>query len=167
MTNVRNILVPTDFSETSDAALRHAVDAARTYRARLYLLHVPGKTGEDFQADLPIGRFETTVRDRLAAFLSEEEIAALRPEYTLRIGTPAEEIVHYAQDREIDLIVMGTHGRKGVAHLLLGSVAEHVVRTAPCPVLLVRQQEHTVAERRDEPAREVASVSNPRSVAIL
>jgi nucleotide-binding universal stress UspA family protein len=167
MTNVRNILVPTDFSETSDVALRHAVDAARTYRARLYLLHVPGKTGEDFEADFPIGRFETTVRDRLAAFLSEEEIAALRPEYALRIGTPAEEIVHYAQDREIDLIVMGTHGRRGVAHLLLGSVAEHVVRTAPCPVLLVRQQEHTVAERREEAAHEVASVSKPRSVAIL
>src|SRR6516225_5269342 len=128
MTDVRNILVPTDFSETSDLALRHAVEAARTYGARLYLVHVPGPTGEDFEADFPVGRFETTVRQRLAAFVSEDEIAALRPEYALRIGAPAEEIVRYAQDREIDLIVMGTHGRKGVAHMLLGSVAEHVVR---------------------------------------
>jgi nucleotide-binding universal stress UspA family protein len=167
MTDVRNILAPTDFSETSDLALRHSVDAARTYSARLYLLHVPGPTGEDFEADFPIGRFETTVRQRLAAFLSEDEIAALRLEYALRIGVPAEEIVRYAQDREIDLIVMGTHGRKGVAHMLLGSVAEHVVRTAPCPVLLVRQQAQAVAEQREKPAREGVGVSTPRSVVII
>ena len=166
MTDVRNILVPTDFSETSDLALRHAVEAARTYGARLYLVHVPGPTGEDFEADFPVGRFETTVRQRLAAFVSEDEIAALRPEYALRIGAPAEEIVRYAQDREIDLIVMGTHGRKGVAHMLLGSVAEHVVRTAPCPVLLVRQQKQAVAEQRDESAREGVGVSKSRSVVI-
>lgn len=167
MTDVRNILVPTDFSETSDLALRHAVEAARTYGARLYLVHVPGPTGEDFEADFPVGRFETTVRQRLAAFVSEDEIAALRPEYALRIGAPAEEIVRYAQDREIDLIVMGTHGRKGVAHMLLGSVAEHVVRAAPCPVLLVRQQEQAVAEQRAIPAREGVGVSKLRSVVIL
>ena len=167
MTDVRNILAPTDFSETSDLALRHAVDAARTYGARLYLLHVPGPTGEDFEADFPIGDFETTVRKRLATFLSKDEIAALHPEYALRIGVPAEEIVRYAQDREIGLIVMGTHGRKGVAHMLLGSVAEHVVRIAPCPVLLVRQQAQAVAEQLEKPAREGVGASTPRSVVII
>jgi len=167
MTDVRNILAPTDFSETSDLAVRHAVDAARTYGARLYLLHVPGPTGEDFEADFPVGRFETTVRQRLAAFVSEDEIAALRPEYALRIGAPAEEIVRYAQDREIDLIVMGTHGRKGVAHMLLGSVAERVVRTAPCPVQVVRQQGEALAEQVETPAREGVGASTPRSVVII
>jgi nucleotide-binding universal stress UspA family protein len=139
MTSIKKILVPTDFSDTSDEAIRHAVDLARSFGARLYLLHVPGRTGEDFEADFPLREFENTVRDRLNAFFTREEIAALQIEYALRIGAPAPEIVGYAGDRNIDLIVMGTHGRSGVAHLLMGSVAEHVVRLSPCPVMLVKE----------------------------
>jgi len=138
MTTVRSILVPTDFSETSDGALHYAIDMARAFGAQLYLVHVPGGTGENFEANFPVGRFETVARERLSVFLSPEDITRLRPEYAVRIGTPAEEIVRYADTRDVDLIIMGTHGRSGVAHLLMGSVAEHVVRTAPCPVLLVR-----------------------------
>jgi universal stress protein A len=138
MTAAKNILVPTDFSKTSDAALQHAIDMAEAFGGQLYLLHVPGETGENFEANFPVGRFETAARERLGALLSPEEITRLRPEYALRIGKPAEEIVRYAGARDIDFIVMGTHGRSGVAHLLVGSVAEQVVRTAPCPVLLVR-----------------------------
>jgi universal stress protein A len=139
MTAAKSILVPTDFSETSDVALHYAIFMAQALGAQLSLLHVPGRTGENFEANFPVGRFETAARERLSALLSEEEIARLRPEYALRIGTPADEIVRYADARDVDLIVMGTHGRSGVAHLLMGSVAEHVVRTAPCPVLLVRR----------------------------
>jgi len=138
MTAVKSVLVPTDFSETSDAALNYAIDMARAFGAQLYMLHVPGKTGENFEANFPVGRFETAARERLATLLSQEEIERLRPEYALRIGTPADEIVRYADARDVDLIIMGTHGRSGVAHMLMGSVAEQVVRTAPCPVLLVR-----------------------------
>jgi len=136
----KSILVPIDFSETSDAALKYAVEMAQAFGAQLYLMHVPGKTGEHFEANFPIGRFETAAQERLGTLprLSPEEIARLRPEYALRIGTPAEEIVRYADARDVDLIIMGTHGRSGVAHLLMGSVAEQVVRMAPCPVLLVR-----------------------------
>ena len=135
---VKSILVPTDFSEPSDAALQYATNMAQAFGAQLYLMHVPGKTGENLETNFPVSRFETAARERLGTFLSQEEIERLRPEYALRIGTPAEEIVRYADGRDVDLIIMGTHGRTGVAHLLMGSVAEQVVRTAPCPVLLVR-----------------------------
>ena len=135
---VRNILVPTDFSPTSDAALHYATQMALTLGARLYLMHVPGKTGEHFEANFPLGRFETASRERLSSFLTQEELARLRPEYALRVGVPADEIVRYADLCNIDLIIMGTHGRSGIAHVLIGSVAEQVVRVAPCPVLLVR-----------------------------
>jgi nucleotide-binding universal stress UspA family protein len=138
MTAAKSILVPTDFSETSDVALRYAIDMAQALGAQLYLLHVPGATGENFEANFPVGRFETAARERLGALLSQEDIARLRPEYALRIGTLADEIVRYADARDIDLIVMGTHGRSGVAHMLLGSVAEKVVRGARCPVLTIR-----------------------------
>lgn len=135
---VRSILVPTDFSPTSDAALRYATQMALTMGARLYLMHVPGKTGEHFEANFPLGRFETASRERLSSFLTLEELERLRPEYALRVGVPAEEIVRYANACDADLIIMGTHGRSGIAHVLMGSVAEQVVRVSPCPVLLVR-----------------------------
>jgi nucleotide-binding universal stress UspA family protein len=135
---VNSILVPTDFSPTSEAALRYAADMALTLRARLYLMHVPGKTGEHFEANFPHGQFEAAARKGLSSFLTQEEIDRLRPEYAVRVGTPAEEIVRYADFCDVDLIIMGTHGRTGLAHALMGSVAEQVVRVAPCPVLLVR-----------------------------
>lgn len=138
MSAIQRILLPTDFSTTSYAALRHAITMARAFGAQLYLLHIPGRTGESFEANFPIGQFENLAREQLGMFLSPEEIAQLNPEYALRVGAPADEIVQYAEVRNVDLIVMGTHGRSGVAHLLMGSVAEHVVRMAPCPVLLVR-----------------------------
>ena len=151
---VDSILVPTDFSATSDAALHYATQMALTFGARLYLMHVPGKTGEHFEASFPVGRFETTAGERLSAFLTKEEFERLRPEYVLRVGTPAEEIVRYADVCDADLIIMGTHGRSGIAHALMGSVAEQVVRMAPCPVLLVR-----AAKRAS--ATDMANVSVP------
>jgi nucleotide-binding universal stress UspA family protein len=135
---VNSILVPTDFSGTSDAALHYAAEMALTMGARLYLMHVPGKTGEHFEANFPHGQFEATARKGLSSFLTPEEIDRLRPEYAVRVGTPADEIVRYADFCDVDLIIMGTHGRSGLAHALMGSVAEQVVRAAPCPVLLVR-----------------------------
>jgi nucleotide-binding universal stress UspA family protein len=132
------IVVPTDFSPTSDAALRYAAQLALTLNARLFLVHVPGKTGEGFEASFPIGAFDRHAHAQLASFLTKEQLERLRPDYAERVGTPADEIVRFADARDADLIVMGTHGRTGLAHLVMGSVAEHVVRAAPCPVLLVR-----------------------------
>jgi len=141
MITVKSILVPTDFSETSDAALNYGIGLALTFGARLYLMHVPGETGVNFEADFPMVQFENATRERLETLVSPGDMIKLRPEYALRLGTPADEIVRYAGSRDIDLIVMGTHGRSGVAHMVMGSVAEKVVRTAPCPVVTVRHPE--------------------------
>ena len=141
MIAVKRILVPTDFSETSDVALKYGIGLAQTFGARLYLLHVPGETGVNFEANFPMVQFENATRERLETLVTEEEAKKLRTEYALRLGAPADQIVRYAAGRDIDLIVMGTHGRGGVSHMLMGSVAEKVVRAAPCPVLTVRHPE--------------------------
>jgi nucleotide-binding universal stress UspA family protein len=155
MMTVKRILVPTDFSETSDAALTYAIGVAQAFGAQLYLLHVPGETGVNFEADFPMVEFENATRERLETLVSEGEARRLQPEYALRLGAPSEQIVRYAADRDIDLIVMGTHGRGGVAHMVMGSVAEKVVRTAPCPVLTVRQSRQPVVIRQEVTAHAV------------
>ena len=117
---IHRILVPTDFGQASDAAMAQARQLAAGLGATLHLVHVV----EDGQRP-----------ERLASLE-----AALGYETAVLTGPVATTIVEYAHSHAFDLIVMGTHGRSGVAHLLLGSVAEQVVRTAPCPVLTVRQQ---------------------------
>ena len=145
MIALKRILVPTDFSETSEAALSYGVALAHAFKAQLYLLHVAEHRGEG-EPEHPIGLVDeatpTPAQEQLVALLTERQIQELRPERALRIGKPYSEIVRYAQEHEIDLIVMGTHGREGVARVLIGSVAEKVVRRAPCPVLTVHHPEH-------------------------
>lgn len=145
MIGLKHVLVPTDFSETSEAALRYGVALARAFNARLHLLHVPEHPGEAAEAEYPIGLFETmqnAAHDRLGSLLTEADTRELRPERVMRLGKPSDEIVRYAQEHDINLIVMGTHGREGVARVLMGSVAETVVRRAWCPVLTVHSPEH-------------------------
>lgn len=142
MIRLKKILVPTDFSECSDAAVRHGFELARTFDATVHLLHVVD--------DLPIPMVEVLehsqeeARKRLLASVRESD----RPRAVVActIAAPVAEILRYAQDESIDLIVMGTHGRGFVAHALIGSVAERVVRRAPCPVLTVRQPQHSFLE---------------------
>ena len=144
MINLRRILVPTDFSETSAAALRYACALARRFAARVYLLNVADYPGIGAEGDYPIGIVETmqnAAHDRLRRLLTEQDVKDLQPDCATRIGLPAEEIVQYAHEHAIDLIVMGTHGREGVMRVVLGSVAETVVRRAPCPVLTVHHPE--------------------------
>jgi nucleotide-binding universal stress UspA family protein len=118
------ILTATDFSELAADALHVAVDYARRFGARLHVMHVAWPD------------VSTTVRDRLERL--ERELA---PDLTVvtvaRVGVPSSEIVAYAVSLDIDLIVLGTHGRTGLTRALTGSVAERVVRLAPCPVLTV------------------------------
>lgn len=157
MVSWNRILVPTDFSETSEAAVRHGVELARTFHAGLILLHVGGAARE-VATEFPLGLDASLIdaeRERLLRILSPADQAAVRPEFVMAAGAPAVEIVRCATEREVDLIVMGTHGRGGVSHLLLGSVAEQVIRTAPCPVLVIRQ---TPAEASVEIAVEPITV---------
>jgi len=116
---VREILAATDFSELADAAVTVAREYASGLGARLHLVHVA-----------PSGELELS---DLVARLAAAGVAAIP-------GDPAEEIVRYARVRGIDLIVVGTHGRHGFTRRLLGSVADKVLRQAPCPVLAVPQQ---------------------------
>jgi nucleotide-binding universal stress UspA family protein len=161
MIALNRILVPCDFSETSAAAVRYAVALARNFGARLHFLHVGDRAQSQFESEFPIGlenAVEDAVRERLLRIVTPQEEVELNPEFAVRPGAPAAEIVRYAQDANIDLIVMGTHGRGLVGHMVMGSVAEKVVRTASCPVLTVR----TPAQGWIAP--EVATASTSASV---
>ena len=152
---ITRILVPTDFSEAADQALNYAKTLATQLGASLHLLHVfsdPYATSTlvpDVYAPLPPALREHAMQDARANLLERlNGIDGPRFHGTSEIvtGLAAKEIAKYAAETGIDLIVMGTHGRRGFAHLLLGSVAEYLVRTSPCPVLTVRADaalEHT------------------------
>jgi universal stress protein A len=146
MAMFKHILVPIDFSAPSDAALDYARTVATQFGGSLHLLHVAEDPYRAFySAEVYVPEVEG-LRDeilsdsltRLKALLRASDLDNLHAKAEAMIGTPAATIVEYAAGRGIDLIVMGTHGRGGMSHLLLGSVAERVVRTAPCPVLTVR-----------------------------
>ena len=147
MAPVTKILVPTDFSETADAALDYAKVLAGQLGASLHLLHVfadpyaVGAFAPDVYVPPPPSLRERAIEDARACLkerLSADEEERFGATWAIASGLTAKQIVEFADENAMDLIVMGTHGRRGVAHLLLGSVAEHVVRTAACPVLTVR-----------------------------
>jgi nucleotide-binding universal stress UspA family protein len=141
MIALKRILVPHDFSETSDAAVTYGIALARNFHAQLYFLNVSDQAQSDMETEFPLGldsAVQDAARERLLKIVTPQEQTQLRPEFTIRSGSPSAEIVRYANENNVDLIVMGTHGRGFVGHVVLGSVAEKVVRTAPCPVLTVR-----------------------------
>jgi universal stress protein A len=133
----RLILVPTDFSDHARAALHLASAIARSSGAQVLLIHVdppPLVHGE------VVDRRTPDYRANLRQLIDQVRLpdAAVSVDRILLEGVPADEIVGLATDRSCDLIVMGTHGRGGLMHAVLGSIAEQVIRTAPCPVLTVR-----------------------------
>jgi nucleotide-binding universal stress UspA family protein len=135
----RKILCPIDFSEHSLVALDVALKMARQNDAALYLLNVaPTPAGAAGFQPVPMDPYPQVEKDRLEqlAKLARERIpAAVRYETLVVSGDPAERVLNAAHELDADLIVMGTHGRKGLSHLVLGSVAERVVRESPVPVL--------------------------------
>jgi nucleotide-binding universal stress UspA family protein len=143
----KRILVPMDFSPPSDAALEYARNVAARYGASLHLLHVAEDPYRAFySAEVFVPQIEglreeilSDTAKRLNDQLRPSDVSELHATAESVIGTPATSIVEYAGGRDIDLIVMGTHGRGGMAHLLMGSVAERVVRMAPCPVMTTRE----------------------------
>lgn len=152
MINLKRILVPTDFSECSDAAVRYGLELARKFGASLHLLHViqdPATqpwAAEGFAVPLldVIEQWQKDARTRLETLIPTDDRA--KAVFSCTIASPFPEIIRYAAANDIDLIVMGTHGRGGVSHMLLGSIAEKVVRRAPCPVLTVRHPQHAFVE---------------------
>ena len=144
MITIRRILVPTDFSACALPAVRYAAELADKFGAELVLLHVV----PDSVLALPDAVMPTPTADLhslieagktgLANLIAAEKLDRLNPRPEVRIGSPAAEITAAATDLRADLVCISTHGRGGLARVLLGSVAEHVVRQAPCPVLTVR-----------------------------
>ena len=146
MAQLKRMLVPTDFSESADVALAYAKALAASLGASLHLLHVftnrytPAGYVPEVYGRMPTETREGALEDarvRLEERLDADEQMYFRGTRDIVTGLAAKQIVKYAADHGVALIVMGTHGRRGIAHLLLGSVAEHVVRTARCPVLTV------------------------------
>ena len=151
------ILVATDFSELSAVALEYAEALAERCGASLHVLHVVedpfllgATSSEIYVPDVPALRatLVTEAESQLATFVPDRVRKAVRVTTEVRVGSAATVISEVAETTASDLVVMGTHGRTGFAHLLLGSVAEKVVRTAPCPVLTVHgdaaARDHTV-----------------------
>jgi nucleotide-binding universal stress UspA family protein len=150
MIRIKNVLVATDFSEPSTAALDYGRELARTYEATLHVLHVTEDLRWRFAADATPAfpadaqeEIEASARARANALLTAEDRAQLHARAVVHTAvSPAESIVEYAKTAAVDVIVIGTHGRSGFSRVLMGSVAERVVRLAPCPVLTVRHPEH-------------------------
>ena len=150
MISLGTILVATDFSEPSECAVKYGRALAEAFRGSLHVLHVvpdsmalPWATMADGMAMADVQkRWETEARERLQKLVSGSGTSHVPVELSIRAGDPVREITGYARGQAVDLIVLGTHGRGPVAHMIMGSVAERVVRTAPCPVLTVRQPQH-------------------------
>jgi len=148
MITIKTILVPTDFSELSKVALPYAVDLAKKYGAKIVIFHVfdeellspiffeaGGKAEEYFN------RLRNDFDSAVEQFLDGIDTGDLEIESHLANGSPFVEILRYVKENGVDLVVMGTHGRSGVAHAFLGSVTEKVMRKSPAPVMIVRHPE--------------------------
>ena len=151
MIAIKNVLVATDFSAPSGTALNYGRAMARAFGAQLHVLHVfeplwitsADVVGGGVPLATMIQGLEDTARKQLEDAVTEEDRRDLKAvSVMLTSESPAREIAHYANDQKVDLLVIGTHGRSGLTRLLIGSVAEKVVRLAPCPVLTVHHPEH-------------------------
>jgi nucleotide-binding universal stress UspA family protein len=147
MIDMKNILLPTDFSEPCLTATGYAIDLAKRFGAKLHLLHVI----EDPVIYLPMfesyplpskQEFEEFAQTRLDNWILPEDAQDCEIVRAWIHGKPFSDILKYSKQQEVDLIVVGTHGHSATAHILLGSVAEKVVRKASCPVLTVRPEGH-------------------------
>jgi universal stress protein A len=150
MAAIKTILVPTDFSPASDQALTYARQLADTFDASLHLLHVienPFAPGAFMEMYTPppgdyVGALEREARARLEGLLTEDDKARYGAVLAIRTGAAAHEILEYLQAHgDINLVVMATAGRGGVARLMMGSVTDRLVRSAPCPVLTLHPHE--------------------------
>jgi nucleotide-binding universal stress UspA family protein len=161
---VRGILVPTDFSDCSQAAIEYAISLARTLHAQIFLLHVmePPVYGLDFSlmhpGILPVVRHKLV--EMMQQWVDRMKNQGIEAEGYFVTGVPFAEIIKAAKKHEVDLIVMGTHGRTGLAHILLGSTAERVIQRAHCPVLTVKavKESSKPSEKEEITAQEAHSI---------
>jgi nucleotide-binding universal stress UspA family protein len=151
MIQLKQILVATDFGDASEVALSYGRELARSFDGTLHVLHVvdllaariPMAQGHGYDINSLQAQLDSAAREALARLVSAEDREKLHAkEAVIAALNPADAIVTYADEQRIDLIVMGSQGRSGLSRLMVGSVAERVVRFSPCPVLTVRHPEH-------------------------
>lgn len=147
--SIARIVCAVDFSEYSEYALRYAVGLAETFDADLKLLHVvelPFLPSYSLAGvpdlSLPVDQIEESARQKVQELLDKCRETHAKTEGEVRTGSAFLEIINFARETDADLIVVGTHGRTGLRHMIIGSVAEKVVRKAPCPVLSVKHPDH-------------------------
>ena len=146
---IQRILLPTDFSDYSTAATKYACELAARFSSELHVLHtleqhLSATPTFGFGLDMPtfVSESRAAAEKKLAGMIDSEWSAGRTVIQAVAEGSAKVEIVRYAREANIDLIVLSTHGRTGLSHVMLGSVAESVVRTSPCPVLTVRPEGH-------------------------
>lgn len=150
MISIKKVLVPTDFSEFSQRAMRYGCEVAKRFEAELHVLNVV----EDTYPLVPepgmmlptaahyLQELTESSKKSIEKFPQADWAGGLTITRKVVTGAPFLEIIRYAREQNVDLIVIGTHGRSGLVHALMGSVAEKVVRKSPCPVLTVRPEGH-------------------------
>ena len=159
MLPIRTILHPTDFSKQAEFAFQLACSLARDYGAELYVVHVVTPPIVVYgEGVLPVApeNYQAELREKLNRLHATD--SRVRVLHRLVEGEPVDEILRVAKETGCDLIVMGTHGRRGLGRVIMGSVAEKVVRTAPCPVVTVRESS-ALAEQASPVERERAAVT--------
>lgn len=154
MIQLKRILHPTDFSDSSNHAARHAIALADVFGAELHLVHIISSLGAslpDIAAGIAkhvddygelVNQLKSDAMQKMDELTKTDGFPDIAVTCLAEEGNPFLQIIRYAREHEIDLIVIGTHGRTGLSHVLMGSVAERVVRKAPCPVLSVRPEGH-------------------------
>ena len=157
MPRFRKILCAVDFDQNSLLALRLAAELARENKGSLEIVHVLGLPPGP-EVSLPFGKMESTAKTRLERLARQKVGKTVQYRIHVMMGDPGVEILQMAKRLRSDLIVMATHGRKGLRHLVLGSVAESVIREAPCPVLTLRPK----AARKSEEAQSGGRLEAPR-----
>jgi nucleotide-binding universal stress UspA family protein len=153
MINVKKILWPTDFSDNSKTSQMYAHELAVQFSAELHIIHVivdPAYVVSPMGVGYIPDSYQADVRERSDKELAEQLADAVDLTIVRETidGAAAESITQYAQDNDINMIVMGTHGYSGLSRLLLGSVAEKVVRSAPCPVLTVHSEDQQLIDAK-------------------
>lgn len=153
--NLDNILIPTDFSACADHALSHALQVADRFGARLHILHVVNELDPDWygitdaqeRAVKLRDQIKREARDRLEELVPSKDGYDVEATISLQLSFDVADSIHeYVNERAVDLVVMGTHGRKGLDRLMLGNVANKLVRHAPCPVMTVREEVPWISE---------------------
>jgi nucleotide-binding universal stress UspA family protein len=146
---IKKILIPTDFSEYSQFALKYAKALAESFKARLYLMHVcehaiTGAGTEAYHFSVPefLADVEKAEKEALEKIVCEIRSAGIDAQSVFTTGRAYIDIVAKARELDVDLITLATHGRQGLSHFVFGSTAEKIVRLAPCPVLTVKHPEH-------------------------